>query len=28
VIEKRVPRAQLLAFGLFFGCCVSTPSGS
>ncbi len=28
VIEERVPHAQLLAFGLFFGCCVRTPAGS
>jgi hypothetical protein len=28
VIEERVPYAPLLAFGLFGGCCVSTPSGS
>ncbi len=28
VIEELVPHAQLLAFGLFFGCCVRTPAGS
>jgi hypothetical protein len=28
VIEELVSHAQLLAFGLFLGCCVSTPSGS
>jgi hypothetical protein len=28
VIEELVPYAQLLAFGLFFGCCVRTPAGS
>ena len=28
VLEELVPYAQLLALGLFLGCCVSTPSGS
>jgi hypothetical protein len=28
VIEELVPHAQLLAFGLFLGCCVRTPAGS
>jgi hypothetical protein len=28
VIEELVPYAQLLAFGLFLGCCVRTPPGS
>jgi hypothetical protein len=28
VIEELVSRAQLLALGLFLGCCVSTPVGS
>ena len=28
VMKELVPYAQLLALGLFFGCCVRTPAGS